>query len=81
MTHMKTTVDLDEKKLQRVMRLTGLKTRKRAIDFALSEVERLARVKKLLAEPFYVDNSDEIIDPGYDIQRMREREKPKGDSH
>lgn len=79
-SRMKTTIDLDEKKLRRVMKLTGITTRKQAIDFALTEAERLAKVKKLLEEPFYVENGD-IIDPDYDLERMREREKPGHDSH
>lgn len=77
---MKTTIDLDEKKLRRVMKLTGITTRKQAIDFALTQAERLARVKKLFEEPFYLDSGD-IIDPNYDLERMRDREKPEHDSH
>jgi hypothetical protein len=75
MTRMKTTIDLDEKKLRRVMKLTGITTRKQAIDFALTQAERLARVKKLFEEPFYLDSGD-IIDPNYDLERMRDRETP-----
>jgi hypothetical protein len=75
MTRMKTTIDLDEKKLRRVMKLTGITTRKQAIDFALTQAERLARVKKLFEEPFYLDSGD-IIDPNYDLERMRNRETP-----
>jgi len=77
---MKTTIDLDEKKLRRVMKLTGITTRKQAIDFALTQAERLAKVKKLFEEPFYV-GSGEIIDPNYDLRQMRDREKPGHDSH
>jgi Arc/MetJ family transcription regulator len=73
---MKTTIDLDEDKLRRVMKLTGIKTRKEAIDFALSQAERLARIKKLFSRPLYVSHSDEIIDPSYDLMRLREAEKP-----
>jgi hypothetical protein len=75
MTRMKTTIDLDEKKLRRVMKLTGITTRKQAIDFALTQAERLATVKKLFEEPFYLDSGD-IIDPNYDLERMRDRETP-----
>lgn len=45
---MKTTIDLDETQLERVMKLTGLTTRKEAIDFALTAAERSARVRALL---------------------------------
>ncbi len=73
---MKTTIDIDDKKLNRVMRLTGLKTRKETIDFALTEAERLARIRKLFSGPFYADTTGEIIDPDYDIVKMRKMEKP-----
>ncbi len=78
---MKTTIDLDDKKLLRVMKLTGLRTRKEVIDFALTEAERLARIKKLLREPFYVDASGHVVDPNYDLLYLRESEKPGHDSH
>lgn len=73
---MKTTIDIDDKKLHRLMRLTGLKTRKETVDFALTEAERLARIRKLLNGPFYVDAAGDIIDPGYDVVKMRKMEKP-----
>jgi Arc/MetJ family transcription regulator len=74
---MKTTVDLDEKKLRRLMRLTGLKTRKATIDFALTEAERLAKIKKLFQEPFYLEAEGPVVDPDYDVISMRKREKPR----
>ncbi len=75
-SRMKTAIDLDDKKLLRVMKLTGLKTRKEAIDFALTEAERLAGIKKLLQEHFYVDASGHVVDPNYDTPYLRESEKP-----
>lgn len=78
---MKTTIDIDEKKLCRLMRLTGLKTRKETIDFALTEAERLAKIQKLLAGPFYVTPAGDTIDPDYDIIKTRELEKPDHASH
>jgi len=45
----KTTVELDEQKLLRVMELTELKTRKEAIDYALSQAERAAKIAKLFS--------------------------------
>ena len=41
---MKTTVELDEKLLKRVMDLTGAKTRRAAIDYALHEAEKSAKL-------------------------------------
>jgi len=69
---MKTTIDLDEGKLERVMSLTGLKTRKEAIEFALTEAERIARIHHALNEPFYVvREGDDVIDPAYDVRALR----------
>jgi len=78
---MKTTVDLDDKKLRRLMKLTGLKTRKETINFALTEAERLAKVRKMFQKSFYLDPEGPIIDPDYDIIRMRKQEKPRHASH
>jgi len=77
---MKTTIDIDDKKLHRLMRLTGLKTRKETVDFALTEAERLAKIRKLLNGPFYLDTAGDIVDPAYDIAKMRKMEKP-GHAH
>lgn len=81
MVRMKTTVDLDDRKLRRLMKLTGLKTRKETIDFALTEAERTARVRKVFNKPFYVDPDGLIIDPDYDVVEMRKREKPTHAAH
>ena len=77
MTRMKTTIDVDEEKLLRVMELTGIKTRKEAVDFALGEVERLARIRRLASESFYVEAQGDVIDPAYDVIKLREAEKPR----
>ena len=74
---MKTTIELDEAKLIRIMKYTGLKTRKEAINYALTHAERIARLESLLATPFYVTDKQEIVDPNYDLMALREREKPK----
>jgi Arc/MetJ family transcription regulator len=74
----KTTVELDEEKLRRVMELTGLKTRKDAIDYALSQAERAAKMAKLFARPRR--SKDELkgaLDPKYDLTALREQEKPQ----
>ena len=69
---MKTTIDLDEAKLERIMALTGIKTRKDAIDFALNEAERIAKVNHALNSPLYVVREGEpVIDPDYDVRTMR----------
>ncbi len=76
---MKTTVDLDDKKLRRVMELTGIKTRKKVIDFALTEAERLARIRKVFEQPFYVDPAGDVVDPKYDVVNLRQMEEPADD--
>lgn len=61
------------------MKLTGLKTRKEAVDYALTEAERIARINQLLRRPLYVVGQDEpVIDPKYDLAALREAEKPPG---
>jgi Arc/MetJ family transcription regulator len=75
---MKTTVDLDEQKLLRVMELTGLKTRKAAIDYALSQAERSAKIAKLFARSRRSkDELKNALDPKYDLTALREVEKPR----
>ena len=76
----KTTVELDEQKLLRVMQLTGLKTRKEAIDYALSQAERAAKIAKLFARPRRSkEELRNLLDPNYDLMTLREQEKPKLD--
>ena len=73
----KTTIDLDAAKLKRLMKLTGLKTRKEAVDYALTEAERIARMNQILGRPFYVVEEEEaVVDPTYDLLALRESEKP-----
>lgn len=72
----KTTVELDEKKLLRIMALTGLKTRKAAIDYALTQAERAAKLAKLFAQPWSQEDLDAALEPGYDLEALRQRDKP-----
>jgi hypothetical protein len=79
---MKTTIDLDEAKLKRVMNLTGITTRKEAIDYALTEAERLAKIKRLYENPLPGEAYKDAIDPNYDLMKLREMTKPKpGDTY
>jgi Arc/MetJ family transcription regulator len=74
----KTTVELDEKKLLRVMQLTGLKTRKEAIDYALSQAERAAKIAKLFSRSRRSkEELKNLLDPEYDLMALREHEKPR----
>jgi Arc/MetJ family transcription regulator len=73
---MKKTVELDETRLKRVMRLTGLKSRKAALDYALPEAEQAARIrrflKSLLPDAEYADS----VAAGSDVLAVREKETP-----
>ena len=71
---MKTTIDIDENKLKHLMKATGLKTRKAAVDYALSEAERAARLKKLLSSGVRESDYKNAIDPAYDVLSLREKE-------
>jgi Arc/MetJ family transcription regulator len=73
---MKTTVELDEKKLNRIMKLTGIRTRKEAINFALTEAERIAKRNKVLSQDFYLQEKGPIVDPAYHVLELREKELP-----
>jgi len=79
-SRMKTTIDIDEAKLKRVMQVAGLKTRKAAVDYALTEAERAARLKKLLTCAVRETEYKSAVDPKYDVVAMRNRETPRGRS-
>ena len=53
------------------MRSMGFKTRKEAIDWALTEAERLAVMRHIQANPWSATMLQEAIDPEYDLQTTR----------
>lgn len=71
MNEMKTTIELDEDKLKRVMSLTGLKTRKEAVDYALTEALRMATLEDIRKNPWSADFLKEAVDEDYDILALR----------
>jgi hypothetical protein len=73
---MKITVEIDEKKLSRLMRLTGIRTKTRALDFALNTAERSTRRDHLLAHPLKAKDLKDAVYPSYDIRKLREKEIP-----
>lgn len=73
---MKTTIVLDDARLERIRELAGLKTRKETIDFALREAERAVRLRRLIKAPLADAEFAEAVDPAYDLPALREREKP-----
>jgi Arc/MetJ family transcription regulator len=72
----KTTIELDEEKLRRVMDLTGIKTRKEAVDYALVQAERAAKLAKLLANSWSKEDLESALDPDYSLRAVRRRDKP-----
>lgn len=68
---MKTTLEIDEKKLERIMKSTGLKTRKEAVDWALTEAERIATINRIAEEPWDAEALRDAVDPDYDIIALR----------
>jgi hypothetical protein len=73
---MKTTIDLDEDKLKRLMKLKNFKTRKEAVDFALTEAERTAKLQRVLETPMFEGCEGDIIDPNYDLIKVRNMDLP-----
>ena len=73
----KTTVELDQAKLARVMKLTGIKTLKKALDFALDQAERAAQICSVFEQAdFYLSADKPVIDPDYSVEQVRSLEIP-----
>lgn len=68
---MKTTIEIDDEKLDKIMRLSGFATRKEAVDWALTEAVRLAVMNDVEKNPWTVKETAEAVDPGYDIMAIR----------
>jgi hypothetical protein len=78
----KTTVELDEEKLERIMSLMHFTTRKEAIDWALTEAERIAVMNDIRSNPWSASVLRDAIEDDYDVTALRRREvryKGKGD--
>jgi Arc/MetJ family transcription regulator len=71
---MKTTIDIDERRMKRVMKLAGLKTRKATIDYALREAEKTARAEALVRDALPGEAFLDAVAEGYDVLATRERE-------
>ena len=74
---MKTTIDIDEKKLADVMRLAGVRSRKAAVDYALNCAERVERLRKLFEKPLPDEEYRGALDPAYDVLALRGKDKPR----
>ena len=75
-SRMKTTIDLDERRLSAVMKLTGLRTRKAAVNYALCAAERQASLERLLERAMPDEAYRTAVDPKYDLLALRRRERP-----
>jgi Arc/MetJ family transcription regulator len=74
-SRMKTTIDIDERRLKNVMRLTGARTRKAAVDYALREAEKAGRIERLAREALPGSAFTDAVDPAYDVLAVRARER------
>lgn len=78
---MKMTMHIDEDLLEEVIETFGCASKTEAVDFALRELVRKKRLKRLLKEgmgmtPEELRNS---VEPGYDPTALRVAEPPFGD--
>jgi Bacterial antitoxin of type II TA system, VapB len=75
---MKMTLYIDEALLARVMAATGAATKTKAIDLALREMDRKAKLMGLAAAGLGLGPEElkESLGPGYDLEEMRRRETP-----
>ena len=71
MNIIKTTIEIDEDKLERVMKLGNFNTRKEAMDWALTEAERLATLNHIAATPWTASFLQDAVDPDYDPIALR----------
>ena len=75
---MKMTMYIDDALLGRVMEATGATSKTKAIDLALREMDRRAKLMRLSAAGLGLtaDELKDAIDPAYDLEAMRRRETP-----
>lgn len=68
---MKTTIEIDGEKLDRIMRSTGIGTMKEAVDWALSEALRIATLNQMLEQPWSAEEARGVMDSNYDLIAIR----------
>jgi Arc/MetJ family transcription regulator len=75
---MKMTMYIDDELLARVMEATGTTSKTKAIDLALREMDRRAKLIKLSSAGLGLtpDELRESVDPVYDMEALRRREVP-----
>jgi Arc/MetJ family transcription regulator len=65
------TLEIDEKRLARVMKLAGIRTKTAAVQYALREAERAARRDRLFATRWKSEELAAAVDPAYDVLALR----------
>jgi Arc/MetJ family transcription regulator len=75
---MKMTLHIDSELLERVMIATGATSKTMAVDLALREMDRKAKLVKLASQGLGLgpDELKDAIDPAYDLAELRRRETP-----
>jgi Arc/MetJ family transcription regulator len=73
---MKTTIELDEVKLDRIMVLTGISTMKEAVDWSLNEALRIATINRVMEDPWTAEEARAAVDPNYDLIAVRRSMAP-----
>ena len=73
---MKTTIEIDEVKLDRIMKMTGISTMKEAVDWSLNEALRIATINHVLEDPWTPEEARNAVDPSYDIIAIRNHSTP-----
>ena len=68
---MKTTIELDQEKIGRIMRLSGIGTMKEAVDWALTEALRIAEINRIAERPWDSAFLKDAVDPAYDVLEAR----------
>ena len=72
------TMYIDDDLLARVMEATGTNSKTKAVDLALREMDRRARLFKLSAAGLGLSAAElkDALDPAYRLEKMREKETP-----
>lgn len=75
---MKMTLHIDDDLLTRVMSATGTDSKTKAIDLALREMDRRAKLMRYTKEGLGLSAAElhDAVDPAYDLDTMRRRETP-----
>lgn len=75
---MKMTMYIDDDLLARVMEATGTTSKTKAVDLALREMDRKAKLVKLAYAGLGLspDELKEVVDPAYHLKEIRRHETP-----